>query len=61
MAGVKVPSEFQLNEDHIDWLKAKAREHGLPDEHKALRVLIDYAMDEGDDETIFQTIRCKRC
>ena len=61
MGGIKVPEEFEVNEDHLTWLKAMAEKHGLPDSSKALRVVLDYAMQEGDEPTIFEEIRCHHC
>jgi len=61
MRGEKMTYEFEINSDHLDWLKEMAQSHGLSDEHKALRVLVDYAQTEGDGDLIFETIRCNRC
>ena len=38
-----------------------AAAHKLEDEHKALRVLLTYAMLDGDEEAIFRQIRCRNC
>ena len=61
MAGPNVEQAFQVKEDQVEWLKKMAEEYNLPDEHKALRVLIDYAMKHGDLERVFVKIHCLRC
>jgi len=61
MGGEKIEHEFVINTDHEDWLKEMAQKHSLEDENKALRILIDFAMEDGDEESIFESIRCKRC
>lgn len=35
--------------------------YDLADTHKALRILIEYAIQEGDLDTIFTEIRCTKC
>lgn len=61
MSGTKVERPFEVNEDHVDWLKQMASKYDLPDESKALRVLIAYAMIDGDLDAIFSEIRCQQC
>ena len=51
----------ELNEDHVAWLKEMASKYDLPDEHKALRCVLDFAMQDADPDTIFQEIRCRHC
>ncbi len=43
------------------FLQEMAEKYGLPDEHKALRVLVTYAMEEGDSDDIFKFVRCHHC
>eukprot|EP00243_Klebsormidium_subtile_P012695 TRINITY_DN790_c0_g1_i2.p1 TRINITY_DN790_c0_g1~~TRINITY_DN790_c0_g1_i2.p1 ORF type:complete len:107 (+),score=15.91 TRINITY_DN790_c0_g1_i2:857-1177(+) len=38
-----------------------AQKHNLPDDGKALRVLLSYAKNEGNNEAIFKKIRCIQC
>ena len=38
-----------------------AAQHGLPDASKALRVVIDHAMYDADEDRIFMERRCRRC
>jgi len=61
MGGTKIERPFEVNDDHVDWLKQMASKYDLPDEGKALRVLISYAMIDGDLDAIFSEIRCQQC
>lgn len=61
MGGVKVSRQFDLNENHLAWLDAMAEKYGLFDAHKALRVVIDFAMDGQDEEVVFTEVRCNHC
>ena len=38
-----------------------AATYGLKDAGKALRVALDHAMMDADEEKIFMSIRCRRC
>ncbi len=42
MGGIKIEYKFELNEDHVDWLKEMAAKYALDDEGKALRIVLDY-------------------
>ena len=42
-------------------LKAAAAKYDLPDESKALRVILDYVIEDGDWDEIFGQTRCVRC
>ena len=61
MAGPNVERMYLVKEDQVEWLQKRAAEFNLPDEHKAIRTLIDYAMKHGDMEQIFKKIHCLRC
>ena len=61
MAGEKTAHSFDLVDDQAAFLTEMATSYDLPDAGKALRVLIDYAMHEGDRDAIFTEIRCLRC
>lgn len=61
MAGDKTAHSFDLVADQAAFLQAMADEHSLPDAGKALRCLIDYAMEEADRDAIFTQVRCLRC
>jgi hypothetical protein len=38
-----------------------AETYSLPDASKALRVVLDYALQDADEEQIFMAMRCRRC
>ena len=61
MAGDKIERNIMLSDEQIDFLEEMAKQYDLPDVDKVLRVLIDYAMEDGDREEIFEQIRCLRC
>jgi hypothetical protein len=50
-----------LYADHRKFLKDMAEKYDLPDEHKALRVLLTYAMQEINPDDIFKFVRCHHC
>jgi hypothetical protein len=52
----------QLKPRQYQYLQEMARKYGLPDVSKALRCLIDFAIESPQQEKdIFQTVRCKDC
>lgn len=57
----KVTGSFEIEADQQVWLENMAQRHQLRDASKALRVLLDYAIEDGDEKAIFETIRCTRC
>ena len=59
MPNIKVT--FENNSDMYEMLKTIRDKYELPDTSKAMRVLLDYAADDGDWDEIFATIRCRRC
>ena len=61
MGGIKVEQTFQLNDDHVDWLKEMTKKYALDDEGKALRIVLDYVKEEADQATVFEEIRCNHC
>ena len=61
MSKSKVTEAFTIEQDHKPWLEAMAEAHNLPDASKALRVLLDYAITDGDEGEIFGKIRCMHC
>lgn len=61
MAGEKVDQTYSINTDHQDWIKQMVEKYSLKDEGKAIRVLLDFAMTDGDEEVLFKKIRCLRC
>ena len=63
MASDKVEQTFEIESEQSQWLAEVASEYGLADEDKALRVLLDFAMEDGDKDLIFATenMRCRFC
>lgn len=61
MAGDKTVRNIELVDDQFAFLEEMAAAHNLPDAGKALRALIDYAIQDGDRDQIFTEIRCLRC
>tara|TARA_R110000824_G_scaffold318073_1_gene505228 strand:+ start:52630 stop:52836 length:207 start_codon:yes stop_codon:yes gene_type:complete len=61
MGGIKRSCQVELNQSHVDWLKEMMELYGLFDEDKALRIVLEYVMDEADHETIFTEVRCNHC
>lgn len=59
---MKTAENFEIEDEHAEFLKEMVEEYDLDDVSKALRVLLDYAMsDEADPATIFEQVRCERC
>jgi hypothetical protein len=52
-----------IETDQAEWLAEQTAEFGLSDTSKALRVLIDYAIQEVDAQLIFanENARCRHC
>ena len=63
MAGVKVKETFEVRDYHMEFLKNMKEKYKIPNEAKALRVLLDYAVGEGDLDKIFDrnNVRCYAC
>ncbi|MCB9960336.1 MAG: hypothetical protein H6843_17200 [Rhodospirillaceae bacterium] len=61
MSGDKTALRIDLTEDQIAFLTEMVDKHELPDIGKAVRALIDYAMEDGDTQEIFGEVRCLRC
>ncbi len=56
------PVTVQLKERQRAYLRRMAEAHNLPDESKALRVLLDFAIQEEDmEDRIFGEMRCLDC
>lgn len=58
-----IEHEFEVESSHREWLDKIAEEYNFMDESKALRVLLDYAIQDGDKELIFAdtNMRCLHC
>ena len=54
--------EITLKERQFQYLTEMAQQHGLADESKALRCLLNHAMEkQGEAAEIFEQIRCLDC
>jgi hypothetical protein len=63
MPSDKVTHEFEIESEHREWLEEVADEYDFQDESKALRVLLDYAIQDADKEMVFsdENMRCRYC
>ncbi len=63
MAGTKVKIDWEVRDYHINFLQDMAKKYRIPDEGKAMRVLLDYALQDGDLDQIFdkKNMRCIAC
>ena len=63
MASDKIEQAFEIESTHLEWLEGIADEYGLMDASKALRVLLDFAVQDGDQDLIFadENMRCRYC
>ena len=61
MAGEKVDVTYTVNTDMAEMLEEAAKKHDLADASKALRVILDNVIHDGDHDEIFNKIRCHRC
>tara|TARA_B100000686_G_scaffold49816_1_gene53373 strand:+ start:7158 stop:7352 length:195 start_codon:yes stop_codon:yes gene_type:complete len=59
----KVELTLSLESDHLDWLSEIIQDYDLPDESKAIRILLDYAIEDADKDEVFSpdNMRCKHC
>lgn len=59
----KTDQTFEIEQEQLDWLGEIAENYGLTDEAKALRVLLDFAIQDGDSDLIFaaENMRCRFC
>ena len=57
----KIVAQVEIEADQLEWLKDMAASHELADFSKALRVVLDHAMMDADEDDIFGAIRCRRC
>ena len=63
MASGKVTLSVEIESEHNEWRGEVAKEFRFPDGSKSLRVLLDYAIKDGDRELIFsrRNGRCRFC
>ena len=57
----KVEVNVTMHRKQLEWLQEMAKKHHLPDQDKALRVLLDFAVEDGDEAVIFEQMRCRHC
>ncbi|MBM3537971.1 MAG: hypothetical protein FJX55_09075 [Alphaproteobacteria bacterium] len=57
----KIVENLEIEADQLEWLKRMAESYSLSDASKALRVVLDHAMEDADEDQIFMSIRCRRC
>ncbi len=59
----KVSQSFEIEQAQLDWLGEVAEQYGLADESKSMRVLLDFAIQDADNDLIFapQNARCRFC
>tara|TARA_B100001750_G_C15470434_1_gene579478 strand:- start:201 stop:395 length:195 start_codon:yes stop_codon:yes gene_type:complete len=59
----KIELTLSLESDHLDWLSEIIQDYDLPDESKAIRILLDYAIEDADKDEVFSpdNMRCKHC
>ena len=61
MSGEKTTISIEINVDAEEMLSKIVTEYDLSDTSKAIRCLLDYVAEDGDWDTIFRKIRCRRC
>jgi hypothetical protein len=54
---------LELKEPQYEYLTRMAKKYDLPDESKALRCLLNFAMEQSSDgeRDIFEEVRCVEC
>jgi hypothetical protein len=56
------PREITLKDKQFNFIQEMAKKHGLKDESKAIRILIEYARKEAHlQDEIFDSVRCAHC
>jgi hypothetical protein len=63
MAGQKSAFTFEIRDYQLSFLKDMVAQYKLPDEGKALRVLLDYAVADANLDQVFakKHMRCIAC
>jgi hypothetical protein len=57
-----LPRPIELKQRQFDYLTEMAKKYDLPDESKAVRCLINYAIEQAErQDEIFGEIRCLHC
>ena len=59
---IKEQYTIELNDRQYEYLQRMVKKYDLPDEGKAVRILVDFAMHEpGEEDRLFTDIRCSGC
>ncbi len=62
MAGLKTTYQIDLNEDQYQFLQSVKEQYNIPDESKAMRIVVDYLLSNPQiHETVFSESRCLWC
>ena len=61
MSGEKTTIPVEINVDAEEMLSKIVTQYQLSDSSKAIRCLLDYVAEDGDWDTIFKKIICRRC
>ena len=63
MAGNKEGFTFEARDYHLSFLRDMMKKYDIKDEGKALRILLDFAVADGDLDLIFskKNMRCIAC
>ena len=57
----KIGIDVVIETEQDTWLEEMVAKHSLIDKSKALRVLLDYAIEDGSEAEIFEHERCRFC
>jgi len=62
MAGTKETHEIELNRDQLGFLKSAVEKYRIPDQSKAVRILLDYIKTNPNiHDAVFGDVRCLGC
>ena len=62
MSGVKTTYQIDLTGDQYQFLQSAKEQYKIPDESKAVRIVIDYLMSNPQiQESVFSESRCLGC
>ena len=58
----RTSTSLELRQAQAEYLDKMVKKYDLPDRGKAIRILVNYAMEKADqEEAIFTEIRCTDC
>lgn len=61
MSSTKTNVNAVIETEQKEWLEQMADKHGLEDASKVMRVVLDYAIEDGSEGEIFEEERCRFC